>query len=277
MQQKEGNFKGSGDFNLYWRCWLPDGQVKAIILVAHGLGEHISRYNNLANNVVPLGYAVYGLDHQGHGKSEGTRVFVERFQVYLDDLYTLYSMVSKDNPGKKMVLYGHSMGGLIAVDYAVKHQQDLAGLVISAPALKPGESITAATIAMARILSAITPKLGVQALDSTYLSHDKTVVEAYDKDPLVYRGKITARLGSELFTAMKAMDSQMQFITLPLLILQGSEDKLVNQDGAKTLYEKAGSKDKTLKIYEGFYHEVHNEPGNARVFADIETWLASHI
>ena len=277
MQQKEGIFKGSGNFNLYWRCWLPDGQVKAIILVAHGLGEHISRYNNLANNVVPLGYAVYGLDHQGHGKSEGTRVFVERFQVYLDDLYTLYSMVSKDNPGKKMVLYGHSMGGLIAVDYAVKHQQDLAGLVISAPALKPGESITAATIAMARILSAITPKLGVQALDSTYLSHDKTVVEAYDKDPLVYRGKITARLGSELFTAMKAMDSQMQFITLPLLILQGSEDKLVNQDGAKTLYEKAGSKDKTLKIYEGFYHEVHNEPGNARVFADIETWLASHI
>ena len=277
MQQKEGNFKGTGNFNLYWRCWLPDGQVKAIILVAHGLGEHISRYNNLANNVVPLGYAVYGLDHQGHGKSEGTRVFVERFQVYLDDLYTLFNMVSKDNPGKKMILYGHSMGGLIAVDYAVKHQQDLAGLVISAPALKPGESITAATIAMARILSAITPKLGVQALDSTYLSHDKTVVEAYDKDPLVYRGKITARLGSELFTAMKAMDSQMQFITLPLLILQGSEDKLVNQDGAKTLYEKAGSKDKTLKIYEGFYHEVHNEPGNARVFADIETWLASHI
>jgi len=277
MQQKEGNFKGTGNFNLYWRCWLPDGQVKAIILVAHGLGEHISRYNNLANNVVPLGYAVYGLDHQGHGKSEGTRVFVERFQVYLDDLYTLYSMVSKDNPGKKMVLYGHSMGGLIAVDYAVKHQQDLAGLVISAPALKPGESITAATIAMARILSAITPKLGVQALDSTYLSHDKAVVEAYDKDPLVYRGKITARLGSELFTAMKAMGSQMQFITLPLLILQGSEDKLVNQDGAKTLYEKAGSKDKTLKIYEGFYHEVHNEPGNARVFADLEAWLASHI
>jgi len=277
MQQKEGNFKGSGNFNLYWRCWLPDGQVKAIILVAHGLGEHISRYNNLANNVVPLGYAVYGLDHQGHGKSEGTRVFVERFQVYLDDLYTLFNMVSKDNPGKKMIFYGHSMGGLIAVDYAVKHQQDLAGLVISAPALKPGESITAATIAMARILSAITPKLGVQALDSTYLSHDKTVVEAYDKDPLVYRGKITARLGSELFTAMKAMDSQMQFITLPLLILQGSEDKLVNQDGAKTLYEKAGSKDKTLKIYEGFYHEVHNEPGNTRVFADIEAWLASHI
>ena len=115
MQQKEGNFKGTGNFNLYWRCWLPDGQVKAVILVAHGLGEHIARYTNLVNNVVPLGYAVYGLDHQGHGKSEGTRIFIDRFQTYLNDLKTFYDMVRKDNPGKKIILYGHSMGGLIAV------------------------------------------------------------------------------------------------------------------------------------------------------------------
>ena len=277
MQQKEGNFKGVGSHNLYWRCWLPDGQVKAIILVAHGLGEHIARYNNLVNHLVPRGYAVYGLDHQGHGKSEGTRVFVDRFQAYLYDLKTLFDMVRKDNPGKKIILYGHSMGGLIAAAYALQHQAEIDGLVASAPALKPGESITPATIALARILSAVAPKLGVQALDSTFLSHDKAVVEAYDKDPLVYRGKITARLGSELFSAMSKVEAQMPSITLPLLILQGSDDKLANQDGAKTLYEKAGSKDKTLKIYDGFYHEVHNEPGNAKVFADLDAWLDSHI
>ena len=276
MQQKEGNFKGTGNFNLYWRCWLPDGQVKAIILVAHGLGEHIARYNNLVNNVVPLGYAVYGLDHQGHGKSEGTRIFVDRFQTYLDDLKTFYDMVRKDNPGKKVILYGHSMGGLIAAAYTLQHQTEIDGLVVSAPAIKAGESITPATITLARILSVVSPKLGVQALDSNFLSHDKAVVEAYDKDPLVYRGKITARLGSEMFSTMAKVEAQMPSITLPLLILQGSEDKLVNEAGARMLYEKAGSKDKTLKIYEGFYHEVHNEPGNARVFADIEAWLASH-
>jgi len=276
MQLKEGNFKGTGNFNLYWRCWLPDGQVKAVILVAHGLGEHISRYTNLVNNVVPLGYAVYGLDHQGHGKSEGTRVFVDRFQTYLDDLKTFYDIVHKDNPGKKVILYGHSMGGLIAVPYAVQHQSELDGLVVSAPAIKAGESITPATIVLAKVLSAISPKMGVQSLPSADLSHDKAVVEAYDNDPLVYRGKVTARLGAEMLSTMSKVEVQLPSITLPLLILQGSDDRLVNQAGARILYEKAGSKDKTLKIYEGFYHEVHNEPGNAKVFADIEAWLASH-
>jgi acylglycerol lipase len=276
MNQKEGHFKGTDNHNLYWRCWLPDGQVKAVILVAHGLGEHISRYNNLVNKVVPLGYAVYGLDHQGHGKSEGQRVYVKRFQTYLNDLHTLYKMANADNPDKKVFLYGHSMGGLIATVYALQHQHDLVGLVISAPALKPGESISPAIIAMARFLSAVTHKMGVQALDSTYISKDKAVVEAYDKDPLVYRGKVTARLGSELFTTMKAVDSKLQSIVIPLLILQGSEDKMVNQEGAKALYAKAGSKDKTLKIYEGFYHEVHNEPGKDRVFTDMGMWLADH-
>jgi acylglycerol lipase len=276
MQLKEGNFKGTGNFNLYWRCWLPDGQVKAVILVAHGLGEHISRYTNLVNNVVPLGYAVYGLDHQGHGKSEGTRVFVDRFQTYLDDLKTFYDIVRKDNPGKKLILYGHSMGGLIAVPYAVQHQSELDGLVVSAPAIKAGESITPATIVLAKVLSAISPKMGVQTLPSADLSHDKAVVEAYDNDPLVYRGKVTARLGSEMLSTMSKIEALLPSITLPLLILQGSDDRLVNQAGARILYEKAGSKDKTLKIYDGFYHEVHNEPGNAKVFADIEAWLASH-
>jgi acylglycerol lipase len=276
MQQKEGNFTGKDKFKLFWRCWLPDGQVKAVILVTHGLGEHIGRYGNLVNTVVPLGYAVYGLDHQGHGKSEGTRVFVDRFQTYLDDVQTFYNMVRKDNPGKKVFLYGHSMGGLIAVAYAAQHQADLAGLIVTAPVLKPGESITPATITMARVLSALAPKMGVQALDSAHLSRDKAVVEAYDNDPLVYRGKITARLGSELFSAMAKYGAEMTSITLPLLIMQGSEDKLVNQDGAKTLYAKAGCKDKTLKIYEGCYHEIHNEPDKAKVFADLVAWLNSH-
>jgi alpha-beta hydrolase superfamily lysophospholipase len=240
------------------------------------LGEHIGRYHNLVNHVVPLGYAVYGLDHQGHGKSEGTRVFVDRFQTYLDDLKTFYDMVRKDNPGKKVILYGHSMGGLIAVPYALQHQSELDGLVVSAPALKAGESITPATIALAKIISAIAPKLGLQSLPSADLSHDKAVVEAYDKDPLVYRGKVTARLGSEMLSTMSKVEAQLPSITLPLLILQGSDDKLVNAEGARMLHEKAGSKDKTLKVYEGFYHEVHNEPDKARVFADIEDWLGKH-
>jgi acylglycerol lipase len=277
MQQKEGNFKGKGDFNLYWKCWLPDSQPKAIILVAHGLGEHINRYTNLVNNVVPRGYAIYGVDHQGHGKSGGTRCYIDRFQTYLDDLKTFHDMVRKDNPGLKIILLGHSMGGLIATAYAVQHQSELAALVVSAPSLKPGEGISPATISMARVLSAIIPKMGVAALDSAFLSRDKAVVEAYDKDPLVYRGKITARLGSELFSTMAKLEGQIPTLTLPLLIMQGTEDKLVEHEGAKMLYAKAGSTDKTLKLYEGFYHEIFNEQERDKVFADLDPWLDSHI
>jgi acylglycerol lipase len=277
MQEKEGTFKGTGNLNLYWKCWLPDGQPKAIILVAHGLGEHINRYTNLVNNVVPRGFAVYGLDHQGHGKSEGTRCYIDRFQIYIDDLKTFYDIVHKENPGLKIILLGHSMGGLIATVYAVQHQKELDALVVSAPSLKPGEGITPTTITMARILSAIIPKMGVQSLPSIYLSHDKAVVEAYDKDPLVYRGKITARLGSELFSAMAKLENQIPTLTLPMLVMQGTDDKLVEHEGAKMLYAKAGSSDKTLKLYEGFYHEIFNEPDRAKVFADLDPWLDSHI
>jgi len=276
MRQNEGYFTGTGNTKLYWRCWLPDSQPKAIIVAVHGLGEHISRYTNLVNNVVPRGYAVYGLDHFGHGKSEGTRVFVPRFQVYLDDLKTFYDIVKKDNPSLKIFLLGHSMGGLIATAYTVEHQKDLAGLIVSAPAVIPGESITSSTITLAKVLSAIAPRFGVQALDSSTLSHDKAVVEAYDKDPLVYRGKITARLGSELFSAMSKLGQLMPTITLPILIMQGSEDRLVNHEGSKLLYAKVGSQDKTLKIYDAFYHEIFNEPDRAKVFADLDAWLESH-
>jgi acylglycerol lipase len=277
MQQREGYFKGTDNLNLYWQCWLPDGKPRAVILVAIGLAEHISRYGNLVDHLVPKGYAVYGLDHQGHGRSEGKRVFVKRFHVFLDDLKTFYDMVCKENPGLKVIMMGHSMGGLIATAYTLEHQPELAALVVSAPLLKAGESVSPATISMARILSAITPRMGVQALDSTYLSHDKSVVEAYDHDPLVYRGKITARLGSEMFTAMDAVDRKLSSITLPLLVMQGSDDKLVSHEGSRLLYEKAASKDKTIRVYEGLYHEIFNEPERDKVFADLDAWLDSRF
>ncbi|MCX6007607.1 MAG: lysophospholipase [Chloroflexi bacterium] len=276
MQQKEGQFKGTGNFTLYWRCWLPDGQPKAVIVVAHGLGEHISRYDNLINHLVPRGYALYGLDHQGHGKSEGQRIYVNRFQVYLDDLKTFFDMVRKDNPNLKIFLLGHSMGGLIATAYTLQHQQELTGLIVSAPFLKAGDSVSGGTIMAARVVSVLAPRMGVQALDSTYLCRDKAVVEAYDKDPLVCRKKITARLGSEMFSTMAKIEPLMYTITLPILIMQGSDDKLVSQDGSKTLFAKAGSKDKTLKIYDGFYHEIFNEKERDKVFADLDPWLDSH-
>jgi alpha-beta hydrolase superfamily lysophospholipase len=276
MQQKEGTLKSTHNTNLYWRCWLPDGKPKAVILVAHGLAEHISRYSNLVNHVVPRGYAVYGVDHDGHGKSDGRKGYVERFQVFLNDFKAFDDFVRNENPGAKMFLLGHSMGGLLAVAYGLEHQKDFAGMVVSAPLLKPGESITPATITLARIVSVLAPRMGVAVLDSTFLSRDKSVVEAYDTDPLVYRGKISARLGAEMFDTMNKVQQQLSTLTIPVLILQGAADQLVNPAGGKMLYEGVGCQDKTYKLYDGFYHELCNEPDRDKVFADLDAWLDSH-
>jgi acylglycerol lipase len=277
MDHKEGHFKGVRNAKIYYQAWLPEGNVKAVLLIVHGLGEHCGRYMNVVNHFVPLGYAVYGLDHIGHGKSEGMREVVERVTDYTDTLTVYYEMVKGWQTGKPMFLLGHSMGGLIASCYLFDHQADFRGAVISAPLVKASGNISQATILMGKILSALAPKMGLLALDATGISRDPEVVKAYVNDPLVYQGKTPARLAAELLKAMQRVTAEAEKITLPFIVLQGSEDKLVDPVGAQTLYDKASSKDKTIRRYEGLYHEVFNEPERARVLKDVETWLAAHV
>lgn len=277
MKHKEGMFKGIKDLDLYYQAWLPDKDPKAVLLVVHGLAEHCGRYTNLVNYFVPRGYAVYGLDHCGHGRSQGLKGYVEHFSNYIDDLKTFFDMVSCDNKGKKVFMVGHSMGGLLATAYLLQHQDELAGAVLSAASLKVGSSISPATIAMAKVVSVIAPKMGVAVLDATAISRDKAAVDAYVNDPLVYRGKTSARLGAELLSTIQKLPDQMHKITLPVLIMYGSEDQLSNPEGSKMLYQKVGSRDKTLKVYEGLYHEIFNEPEHEKVLADMEAWLEKHL
>ncbi len=277
MKHKEGKFKGLNNFDLYYQCWLPDGSPKAILLVAHGLAEHSGRYKNLVNYFVPKGYAVYALDHRGHGKSEGTRSYVDRFSDYLTDLKTFFDMVHKEHKDAKIFLVGHSMGGTIATAYAIEHQKELAGLILSGSSLVATASISPALLAIAGIVAAVLPKIGVTVLDASTISRDKAVVDAYVNDPLVYRGKVPARMGAELAKMWKQLPERMPEIKLPVLIMHGSADQLSDPAGSKLLYERVSSKDKTLKLYDGFYHEIFNEPEHKQVMADVETWLAKHI
>lgn len=184
---------------------------------------------------MPKDYAVCGLDHRGHGKSEGLRGYVDKFSNYVDDLKIFLDIVRGEQDDRKIFLVGHSVGGTIATAYAVNHQRELAGLILSAPTLKVGSSVSRLDIVMARVLSALLPKVGIAVIDVSAISRDKGVVDAYVSDPLVYRGKIRARLGSEL----------------------------------------VNSKDKTLKYYDSLYHEIFNEPEYRQVLADMETWLAA--
>ena len=277
MKQMEGTFKSIRNLSIHYQAWLPDGEVKAVLLLVHGIGEYCGRYTNMVNEFVPLGYAIYGLDHIGHGKSEGEREMVETFDDYLEPIRTYYKMVQEWQPGKPIFLFGHSLGGLIALDYLLDHQADFRGAIISAPAIKIPSTISPMTITMGKLLSAIAPSAGVLALDISGLSHDPAVVKAYAEDPLVFHKKTPARLAAEMLKAMTKVTENIGKISLPFIVLQGSQDSIVDPGGASMLYEQAGSTDKTIKVYEGFYHEIHNEPERDREFKDLETWLSAHL
>ncbi len=277
MQHTEGKFTGLNNFNLYRQAWLPDTAPKAILLIVHGIAEHCGRYTNLVNYFVPKGYAVYSFDLRGHGKSDGKRSYVERFSYYLDDLQTFFNLVRTENPNTKIFMVGHSMGSTIAVDYALAHQNETNGLIISGTTLKAGSSINQATILMAKVLSVILPKMGVSALDASGISRDKAVVEAYVKDPLNYTGKLSARVGAELLKTMAMLQKRLSEITLPILIMQGSQDRISDPASSKMLYDGVSSKDKTMKIYEGYYHEIFNDPERQQVFTDMEAWLNARL
>lgn len=277
MKHTEGRFRGHKNLNLYYQCWLPAKDPEAILLVVHGWAEHSGRYTNLVDYFVPKGYAVCGLDHRGHGKSEGLRGYVEQFTDYLNDLKTFFDTVHSEHGDTKIFLIGHSMGGTIAAAYTVQHQHELAGLLLSGAALKVPYNRSLALIAVARMLSLLLPKMGISVLDASAISQDKAVVDAYVNDPLVYRGKIRARFGAEVLKTMQKLPRQMPQINLPMLIMHGTADRLSDPEGSQILYERVSSRDKTLKLYEGFYHEIFNEPGREQVFADMEAWLATHI
>jgi acylglycerol lipase len=186
-------------------------------------------------------------------------------------------MVKQWQPGKPIFLLSHSIGGLIAAYYLLDHQAEFQGAIFSAPVVKVASHVTKMTVFMAQTLSLLAPSAGVLPVDPSTISRDPDVVKAYVDDPLVFHGKTTARLSAEMLRALTRVSAETGKITLPFLAMQGGADRLVDPDGAQILYERAASKDKTLKIYDGLYHEIFNEPERGRVFKDIEDWLAAHV
>jgi len=272
-----GELKGQQNFNLFYQGFLPDGRPRAILLILHGLAEHSGRYVNVVDHFVPKGYAVYGFDQRGHGQSEGMRGYVEKFSYFTDDTKTFFEMLRNKHPDEKFFMVGHSVGGVIAIAYSLYRQDEFDGLILSGATVKPGSSLSPVKIMLARLLSLLAPKMGVDVIDASAISRTQKVVDAYVNDPLVYRGKIRARLGAELINTMQMLPDQLSGIHLPILIMSGTADRLSNPDGSRLLYECVKSEDKTLKLYDGFYHEIFNEPGRKHVFNDMENWLAAHL
>jgi alpha-beta hydrolase superfamily lysophospholipase len=277
MKHSQGAFKSARNAYIYYQAWLPEAEVKAIVLIVHGLGEHSGRYTNFVNHFTPLGYAIYGFDLPGHGRSEGEREFIQSFDDYTDTLSAYYKIVIGWQPGKPIFLLGHSLGGLIACYYLLDYSDDFKGAIISAPGIKLGEGITPIMVNLSKMLSTIAPKVGVATLDASLVSRDPEVVQAYRDDPLVFHAKTPARTAGESLKAIARLSAEIEKITLPFIVVQGELDKLVNPAGAQMLYDRASSADKTINIYEGLHHEVFNEPEHAKVLKDVEAWLQAHV
>jgi lysophospholipase len=257
--------------------WLPAARPKAVVLLAHGYAEHAGRYGHVAKRLTDAGYAVYAIDHWGHGQSDGEGGFVPRFSAFTDGMAELLTLVEVNHGDTPRLLLGHSMGGLISTLFLIDRQQAFAAAALSGPAIVPAAPPSRFTVWISRFLSRFLPRLGVLSLDANGVSRDPAVVAAYLADPLVYTGKIGARLGREFMDAMAAAQAGAPRITLPILLQHGSADSLASPAGSQYLFDHAASADKTLKIYPGLFHEIYNEPEQDAVLNDLIAWFDAQV
>lgn len=277
VKRRDMQLPGCHDAPLYAQAWLPDREPGVVIVISHGLAEHGGRYAALAERLVARGYGVYAIDHRGHGRSAGPRANVERFSYLVSDLGGFLGRAQRQHPDATTFLLGHSMGGAIALATALRSPGTLKGLALSAPALAAGEAVPALKEFAVRLLSRFAPNTGALTLPATAISRDPAVVRAYESDPLVFRGAIPARTLVELLDAMAAFPGSVPKLSLPVLVQHGTADRLVPLAATRPLYERLGNpKRRTLRLYEGLFHEAFNEPEREQVFADLEAWIEHH-
>lgn len=277
VQQVEGRLAGARGVELFWQGWLPRGDVETtgVLLICHGLGEHGGRYRNVVDAVLPDGWAVYALDHRGHGRSGGRRAHLDDYADWLGDFDAFRRVVTARHPGLPVFLLGHSMGGQIALAYALDHQDALAGLVLSAPALA-SDAVPAAAVPVLTALAKVMPTLRPAGIDVTKVSKDPAVVAAYRADPLNHHGKPTLGLAARLYGAFDTLPERARALRLPLLLQHGTADALTDPAGTRLLESTNGSPDVTVRWYDGLWHEIYNEPERDLPLADLRDWLAAH-
>jgi alpha-beta hydrolase superfamily lysophospholipase len=276
MKHREINLEGIGGTPLYAQAWLPDAPPSAVVVIAHGLGEHSARYQWLAERLVADGRAVYAIDHRGHGRSGGPRANIDRFTHVVSDYCTFAGRARRQHPDAPLFLFGHSMGGAIAFAGAVRVQDTLSGLVLSGPALAAGDAVPVFKLLLARLLSLVAPNTGALKLPASAVSRDPEVVRAYERDPLVMHAAIPARTVVELLEAMDTFPLLARQLRLPVLVQHGTADALVPIDAARFVHQAFASKDRTFRPYDGLFHEIYNEPEREQVLGDLRRWLAVH-
>lgn len=256
-------------------------EVGRVLVIQHGFGEHSSRYGNLVQHLEETNISIYALDARGHGRSDGKRGHVDQFQYYIDDLSDLIQIAKREQRMDKIYLFGHSLGGVIASQYALQYenQHGLEGLLLSSPAFRvhmnPSQKVKKY---LAYTMAALAPSVTIKAdLDVRYISHDPNVIEDYHKDPWVH-GEISFQMGKNLFFLGKVLIHKARNLVIPSLVMTGSGDRIIDPQGAKDFYNGIVARDKKYHSYEGLYHELINETEQERqkVLNDIHTWIQAH-
>lgn len=276
MHTDSKSFLSFDNTRLVYREWLAD-KPKGNIVVVHGAGEHSNRYTHVVDHFTAAGFNVFTWDARGHGESEGQRGFVERWFHFRNDIHYYFKAVRPSFSGQPVFLLGHSLGGVMTLDYLLNHpEEDIRGYICSAPAIgKVG--ISPILLGLSRIFTHIAPRLSLDTgLELDAVSRDPTWLESSRQDPL-YHSKGTPRLATEVIDTAAWIHEHASDFNYPLLMVHGTDDRVCEIDGSRQFFGNTQQADKTLKEYEGGYHELFNDIDKARVLQDVQSWIDTRL
>ncbi len=268
-----GTFAGKDGYEIFFQSWTVD-RPRILLVISHGLGEHSGRYMNLVNALEGKGVSVFAMDHRGHGRSAGKRGHVDDFMDYANDLRHFIAYVRDDMERVPLVLFGHSLGSVIACRYALEFPGDLQGLVMTGAGFHAGRDIPAFKRAIGSLLNGLAPRFCMSnAISPDMLTHDETAIDDYANDLLVH-DRVSVRWFREFTAACRICLERAGEITVPLLLLHGADDRLAPPSGSEEFIQKASSQNRERRVYDGMYHEVLNETGRAAALETIAGWLS---
>ena len=276
MRHFESSWIAKDGLKTFFQGWEPEGTPQAVICLVHGLGEHSGRYLHVAQRLNGAGFSVLTMDLRGHGKSAGTRGHIDSIDNFLDDIDRLLEEAEDRYPGKPRFLYGHSLGGILVLFYTLKRQPTLAGVVATSAGLRTALEKQTAKVALSKALAAFFPKMSMPSgLNAPDISHDTAVVHAYQNDPLVH-DRASLAFAKTMFDVLPWTFQHAGEFKPPLLLIHGTEDKIAFASGSQEFASLVPG-DCTLKLWDGLYHETHNEPEKEQVLAFLIGWLQSKL
>jgi alpha-beta hydrolase superfamily lysophospholipase len=278
LHASEDWLTGADGRQIFFRSIRPDGDARAILLVIHGLSEHSGRFVHVMEHFARRGFATYAPDHRGHGRSARTLGDLESMDAVVGDIGVLHRKALAAHPGVPVCVLGHSMGGLISVLYAQRAAHELAALITSGVAMDIPDDVPDWLIKVSGLLGKLVPRLGVQPFyEPQKLSRDAAVLAEVERDPLFYKGRLRARTGAQILQGIETAIAGLQKMDLPLLVTHGSADETVPPRASEILFGGAASEDKTLHLFDGLFHEVHNEPEREAVLSFWSDWLTERV